>query len=210
MSDDQGDKHDAGKAVQDIHPAPGHVTEAKQIGISRKERRAHAAHHQDACPDDRESGKEDGQVVQLVFQWVFGELAWRGSGLTQSAPQPSGSVLQVHAVRPDRPKVQPERGMEQVINHGDGKDDPGDPMVGDPGEFDAHLGEESSKQKREHGERHHCMEESRAERVPRDAFGDGCGDPGGSAHSLARMRFRGFRPVADIKGMHNQKQQTAN
>src|ERR1019366_1151606 len=99
-------------------------------------------------------------------------------------------------VRPNRPEVQPEGGVEDVIDDGDGQDDPRDPVVGDPGKLDTYLGKEGSQEQREHGGRHDPVEKPSPQRVSGDTLGNAGGDSRGGSGRIARMQSGGFRPVS--------------
>src|SRR5882762_2359413 len=94
-----------------------------------------------------------------------------------------------------------------MINDGDGQDDPRDPVVFDPGKPNTNFRKEGGHKKREHGECHDQVEESRAQRVPGHTLRNLDANPRGSRRR-ARMRSGGFRPVPYINGMRDQEQQT--
>ena len=71
MHHDQRDQSDACQPVQHVHHAPGHV--AEQIRIAGKEDRTYAKHHEHAGHDCRQTGHDDGAVVELVFQRILGK-----------------------------------------------------------------------------------------------------------------------------------------
>ena len=163
MHHDQRNQSNARQPMQHVHHAPGHITE--QIRIAGKENRAHAKHHEHAGHDGRQSRGNDGAVVELVLERILGEFVrWRRSlpHKTQNSPP---CVPHVNFVRPDRPEVHEERGVEDMKEYGDSKNGAGDPVIGNPVEPEAHLREEGRKQQREHTGSHNPVEEPCGQRV---------------------------------------------
>src|SRR6202165_4560299 len=189
--------------MQYVHPAPRHV--AKKVRIASKEGRLHALHHEQAGADCRQPGQHDYEVIQLVLQRILPELSRLRSGLSHGASDSSRSIFYVLSVRPDGPKVQPKGRVENVINDGDGQNDPRDPVVSDPGKLDTHLREESGEKQRQHGDRHDQVEEASAKRMSRDALGNMSEDSRGNRRRI-RMRGSGLR--LNVYRMDDQEQQS--
>src|ERR1700678_449340 len=141
---DQCDQSYACQAVQYIHHAPGQV--AEEIWIAGKEEGAHARHHEHTGYNRRKTGGEDGSMVELVLQRIFGEFIRWWFGLSGSPQCSSPCISQVNAVRPDGPEVHKEGRMDDVKQNGSGQDGSRDPMISHPRELDANLRQEGGKQ----------------------------------------------------------------
>ena len=131
MSDDEADECNAGNAVQHVGDTPGRI--AEQIRVARQERRPNARHHDDARDRRRHSDHDDGEMVQAVSKRVLARLEGNVlvAKLAEELRLEFGNVLGTH---PDRPEVEEERGVNDVIDDRAGQHEAGNPVPLHPGE----------------------------------------------------------------------------
>ncbi len=143
MHHDQRDQSDARQPMQHVHRAPSHV--GKKVRIAGEKDRAHAKHHEHTGHDGRQTGGDDGSVVELVLQRILGESVWRWRSLPHKPQYSSPCVPQVNPVRPDRPEIHEEGRVYDVKQDGHGQNGACDPMIGDPVELKTHLREKGGE-----------------------------------------------------------------
>ena len=188
--------------MQHVNHTPRLV--AEQIRIAREEDGTHARHQEHAGQYCGQACRDDGAVIELILQRILGEPARRRSGPSHEPPDPSHCVLQVGPVRPYRPEVQPERGVDDVKDNRDSQHRAGDPVVRHPVKLDADLGKEGGEQQREHRCRHDPVKQARGERVPWNSLGQA---------DLHVMRHRPgillrFGEVPHVDGVNDQEEQS--
>jgi hypothetical protein len=94
----------------------------------------------------RESSQHDDTVIELVLERILGKFAREWGGLSEETQESVPRVFEIRAIRPDRPEVHKEAGMDNVKKDRDGENCPGDPVVDNPVKLNPNFWQERGKQ----------------------------------------------------------------